>query len=398
MIYLVHIVILSVLVYLFTRSLATIDKKLFVGLAILKMGVGLLMGIIYMNFYGSGDTLVFFDQTTIFNENIKGNYLKGLFLETVPGLADQPRTRFFVKLISPIVLLTKNYWLTSFYLSIFSAVCSWSLCKNLIKHLRIPAKLTYLSIMLIPSALFWSSGITKESVAHGLSFLLISLCIELWYGSQKSRFNLGLVIICLFCLVQLKFYLAGVLIVSLFSFIILKLLNGWNWRSVSSFIALATFGLLLMEWLHPWMRISRLPLTVFENYELISNGSDPGHYVLLDLEPTYQSMILNTPRALVGGFFRPFIWEHFEWTSLLFRLENLVILVLTIWSLSNWKKIKLNPEVSASLIFCCVLSVFLTLSSPNFGTLLRYTSVFQPILFLLTAVVPYNSLVKQKTE
>ena len=97
----------------------------------------------------------------------------------------EPRTTFFIKIVSVFYLLTSNnYWITSIYFSLISFLGSWILTNELVKHnrrLKIPA---VLALFYFPEFVFWTSGILKESIAW---FCLAVLISYIFAYSQKKK-------------------------------------------------------------------------------------------------------------------------------------------------------------------------------------------------------------------
>ena len=103
------------------------------------------------------------------------------------GLMDseQPRVLFMVKITSLFNLLTHdNYWITSLYFSFVSFAFAWklvSVISEVMPNVRVPAVVSFL---FLPSAVFWSSGVIKESLAMAVLFFLSSLVVKAW--SRRS--------------------------------------------------------------------------------------------------------------------------------------------------------------------------------------------------------------------
>jgi hypothetical protein len=146
-------------------------------------------------------------------------------------------------------------------------------------------------------------------------------------------------------------------------------------------------GVWVAGFLHPNLSLTRIAGLVVSNYEAfiaISNPEDVIHYQ--KLSPTVFSLLANSPWALVSGLFRPFIWEASNLMQVLASLENTFLLVLFILAIPQVTRIKQSPHrilIIAILIYSAALCVFLALSSPNFGTLVRYRVSFLPFLVLL---------------
>ena len=94
----------------------------------LKLLAGWGIGLLYMRYYGIGDTLQFHELSGSLTEIARldaGQYLKMLTGFSPPPHADEllraPRLFFMVKLVSIVDLATNdNYWISAAYFSFFS--------------------------------------------------------------------------------------------------------------------------------------------------------------------------------------------------------------------------------------------------------------------------------------
>jgi hypothetical protein len=129
---------------------------------------------------------------------------------------------------------------------------------------------------------------------------------------------------------------------------------------------------------------------VVENYYAFQLLSKPGGAIQFsDLQPTIWSFIFHAPWALISGMFRPFIWEANNLLQLVVAMENILLLFFLITSLRNWKQFLQSSDrllILSVVIYILLLCIFLTLSTPNFGTLSRYRIGFLPFIFFLVMI------------
>ena len=152
-----------------------------------------------------------------------------------------------------------------------------------------------------------------------------------------------------------------------------------------------------MQFLHPWMRLTRLPLTIYELNQQIRVAGNPVNEIAgLGISPNYFSLAFYTLPALFTGLFRPLPWEHFTLWSIFVKLENLLLLYFTTITIFNWRQIRLNSTIKSLLFFVIVLSVFITLTTPNYGTLFRYRSIYIPFFLLLISIIPFRLYFRKK--
>jgi glucan phosphoethanolaminetransferase (alkaline phosphatase superfamily) len=122
---------------------------------------------------------------------------------------------------------------------------------------------------------------------------------------------------------------------------------------------------------------------------MLSRFSSPEDQIeYTDLQPEASSILYHAPNALLSGLFRPFVWEAHTASQWLVAMENLALLVLTIAALTRFKRVIHSQNrllVFTAIVYIVLLCIFLSLSTPNFGTLSRYKVGFQSFFFLLIA-------------
>ena len=396
MINIIHVIIIITIIYLsYEKAKAQVLYKFFLPAIIYKMLAGISVGLLYFYYYGYGDTILYFNDASevsdLFYYNWKSYFLFLLDIDSTHlHYEDNYRALFFVKLISPIVVLTyKNYWITSAYLSLLSFFSCWYLVKNINKYYPRLVIGAIVALLFVPSIVFWSSGIMKESISMTLIAMLSSYFIQLINDDFKepvSKVIFG--ILFSFLLFQLKYYYAAVFLLSIFPTIILKLIL---WRieikyKVISWLILLIFAIIGVSFLHPNLDLQHLVDVTISNNKLYN------HHIGLDktihyyhLENNIWSVLINAPWAIVSALFRPFIFEAGSILQFMLGIENMFVLAtLLFFPFRIIKKVKVElPVLLTCFTYIIVLCIFLALSTPNFGTLSRYRISFLPFFIIL---------------
>jgi hypothetical protein len=87
--------------------------------------------------------------------------------------------------------------------------------------------------------------------------------------------------------------------------------------------------------------------------------------------------------------FRPFLWESGNLFQFCVALENVILLVLFMVSLRQLPHLMKSPDrllIVSLIVYSVFLCVFITLSTPNFGTLARYRVGYIPFFALLVMI------------
>ena len=362
-----------------------------------KLLAGVGVGLVFKYYYQSGDTWATFDnaiQAGILFSKDPAGYFQFLWYSeytgTDLGYVNQPRALFFVKIISVFVLLThNNYWLTSVYLSVFSFLGVWYFATLFYRYFPRSKKAIVVALLLFPSIVFWSSGVNKETIAM-LSIMIISAytLVFLFDREQITVPKILFSLILFWLLLQLKYYYAGVFLVAVAS-LLLSHFADQKWGRMSGYVSWFTAFILLIflaSFIHPNLHINHVLDVMVLNHNLYQEYSGKeGMILFYNLSPNIGSIIINAPWAIISAWYRPFLTESHTIFQLVIALENLFMLGLSVNAIRNIRRKK--TQYPLLLLSCAsyiiVLSVFLAISTPNFGTLSRYRISFLPFLLLL---------------
>lgn len=384
------------------------SRLLFWSAAIIKLTSGLLLGFIYLNYY-DGDTFVYFHDATKLTFVARTHFVRYVHLllgAQDPVLAtliySQPRALFMVKLVSLVNLISfDNYWISSAWLSLLSFLASWQLFKTIERLFRNGTTAAAVAFLFFPSVVFWSSGIVKETVASLAIYLLSAALLRLWFGERLRWRHYLLLVVAIFLLWELKYYDAVVFIpVAVAAFVTHWITGSTLERKFPThliFLVILAGLLVVGSQLHPNFYPDRLMNVIVENYNVYQSYSGPHQSIkYYNLQPDATSLLLNTPWAIVSGFFRPFLFEAGNGFQTMAAAENLVTLVLCISFIVapiRHPAPKNKLLGLSTLTYCILLCALLALSTPNFGTLVRYRVGFLP--FFIFLVTYRNSLVER---
>lgn len=386
-----------------------------------KLLAGVGIGLLYSYYYPyRGDTFAYFDDAArlaSFAWQEPVSYLKILFFtdsgaESFPAtlpLWEQPRAFFMVKLVSVLCLFTfNNYWLCSLYLTLFCFYELWKLANCLSVLFPSSHIAAALAFLLLPSVMFWSAGLTKESIAMACIAGIVRLFITWRFTLAQSgnvSFTLSWLRLPLYLLLlwKLKYYYLSALLPSILAFIVTDLaVNKWFSRIHIGFkisLLVSAFAAILVTstFLHPNLRIPRFVEALVTNHDLTVVVSAPHNIIhFTGLQPTPESVLKHLPEALFSGLYRPLLWEGTSLFQWYIGFENLLLLALTLFVLLTRRNIwPAKPHTYVLLLvtafmYISLLAALLALSSPNFGALSRYKVAFMPFFayMLLWAVFP----------
>lgn len=411
---LMHIGLIGGLGFLI-RKQETGDLKFFFWPALIfKLGCGLGLGLLYTYYYTAGDTFNYFADGSALARLARsdfGAYLRFMFVEEeryrfFDALTlREPRAIFLSLFTSVLVLVTDGrYWLTSIYFSFLSFAGAWYLVTSVSRVMPRMLPAAVLAFLLFPSVVFWTSGLIKESIAVGSLYFLTGLFLRWWYGKTPGPFPILAGILAAWMLWNLKYYFAAIFFPVALAGILYRLFLRNRaipplWQ-VMMWILLFITPLALVSFLHPNFHPGRFFIVIVTNYQAYASISSPAEMIHYDnLEPRFLSIVRHAPWALFSGLFRPFPWEGHHLLQVVAGVENLVIFGLAVSSTVSVRDILKSDYrllILGALAYVLLLCVFITLSTPNFGTLSRYRTGYLPyFLFLVSCHPPTRGILER---
>jgi len=276
-----------------------------------------------------------------------------------------------------------NYHIHSLFFNFFAFLGSFYMARVFMAVSQSKWR-TYFSIFLIPSFIFWSSGILKESI------LILALGIFCWnfYKLMNGQNSIGLWL-------SLPFLTSILLVMKLYVFIaFLPALIGW-WLSKKTrrtilihVITALSLLLLAIIWGYFVPQLNFVHILVDKQHDFINLANTFQVNSKIDipsLDYSLFSFVKATPQALINSLTRP--WPN-ELKSILFIpafLEN--ILIIFILGASVFYRKKVSPQQWKFVIFALAFSLFLLiiigLTTPILGAIVRYKIPALPFLILV---------------
>jgi hypothetical protein len=254
-----------------------------------------------------------------------------------------------------------------------------------------------LVVFLIPSLVFWTSGILKE----GPLFLALGLLLYLMEKVARNGFSkkeVALVALLFLFLFHMKFYV-GLMLVPVFSLYLV--FNKWTkterWKLVfynySSYFVLATI------W--HFIRFKWSLFTVFKwkkkDFQGLAESMDARSLIeTYNLEDNALSFIVNIPQGLFNALFRPFVWEAYSLLILMNAIENLMLLGFMGVCFYFRKKVRFSDMSLCFLVYALSLLVVVGMVTPIMGSLVRYKIPALPFLLMFFVCIVDLKRLKDK--
>ena len=296
----------------------------------------------------------------------------------------------------------KNYFTASMLFASFFFVGSWKLYLLVTELYPKYYKGLAFAVLFFPSVLFWSSGISKDTVAMAMTAWFTYGFYQVFVKRQKIFKNIGTLVISAIVIVLVKPYIIVALMPGAFIWL------GWNQMSkianptlriLIKPLALIFFlgiglGLLNLfsRFLGNYGSIENIIAKAIEMYEDHTRAAQYGEnfYELGAFDGTVGNFFSKAPIAIFTGLFRPLPWEARNILMLISGIENLSFLLFVLyifWRTGVVKTLKIvfeEPMVVFSLSFAVIFAFAVGISSGNFGALVRLKTPLLP--FLITGL------------
>ena len=249
-----------------------------------------------------------------------------------------------------------------------------------------------MATFLVPSFLYWTSGIHKE----GLIFTGISLVIYcIYFGMKEKKFGFGRIVSLLTGLLltlALRNFLFAIIIPALLTWL---LAYRWPKYGLAIFCSLYLFfGILFftIRYINP--RFDLPQAVVNKQQEFIKLQGGGSTIPIKQLQPNAISFLKNTPQAFTLSTIRPYPSDVRHILSLAAAIEiNTLLLMFLVFLFFRTKRLQSKNLVYFCIFFSFSILLAIGFSVNNLGAIVRYRSVIIPLLVIpMAAQIDWSRL------
>jgi hypothetical protein len=381
---------------------------------LLKIGFGFLLYAIYYYYYGNNrftsDAFRFYDDSLVIYETLKtepSHFFRLLFgvnldrPETIGylnemnfwtrqythGLFTDNQTIIRLNAIFDIFSLG-NYHVHTVFMCFLTLIGLTAVYKAFVPFLQNKKLFLMTGIFLIPSVLFWGSGVLKEGIVlFGFGLLVLS---TFHLANQLTAKYLIVFLSSILLLLFIKVYVIIALTPCIIGYLLLRKYD--RWRTSITYFSIVLIGCLVSLGVHNNVPqadiISKLDSKQFDFINMTKKQNPGSGFYLERLNNEPIAFIKAIPTAVVNSAFRPFLWDSNSILMLYNAIENVVLFLFGILCLLLSKK-QANidfPLVGFCLTFILLLYLFIGWTTPISGAIVRYKIQAWPLfmtLFLL---------------
>ncbi|RLD61648.1 MAG: hypothetical protein DRJ01_07515 [Bacteroidetes bacterium] len=391
--------------------------------------------VIYTVYYDGGDTTAYFKSAVALGKLLfksPSAYLSIFFGNLTPEnysffdsttgwpyFYNDPKAFGVVRFVSLFTVFGfRCFYLTSILVAVFTYIGMWRLYRFFYMLFPRLKKEFALSVLFVPSVIFWGSGILKDSFTLSAAAWLTYSFYKIFIKKEKIISNVIVSFICIYVLISLKPYIFFSLLVAMFIWLTFNRLH-----KIKSFFIRAIMlpFFIIIIWGGGSYLIFQIGSTIGGDYSSIDKILEKAQITQDDLkreyyqgnsfdigsfEPTLIGVIKKSPEAIVAGLYRPFIWESRNPVMLLSGVENFLLLILTFYVVFrsglffSFKLISKDTVILFCFIFSITFAFSVGLSTSNFGALVRYKIPAIPFFLAGLFIINYrfNRQNKQKTK
>jgi hypothetical protein len=386
--------------------------------------------LIYTKYYNGGDTTAFFKGSvsmiklfskssetffSIMGDNLtKENYSEFDSDTGWPFYYKESGSFTVIRFTTVIQFISFNsYIVSSIVLASISYAGIWRLFRLFCEIFPSMHKQFFYSILLVPSVLFWGSGILKDTYTLMAASWFTYSFYKVFVKPDKVTINVIMMLIMAYVMIKIKPYIfialmPGTLLWFAFERVnrvenwLLKILTGpflVVFTSVLGYLLLTNLSKDFGQYSSTENILYKAQNTQFDLKQSYYGGNS---FDIGEFDASATGVIKKLPAAIMAGLFRPFLWESKNFVMLIAAAENTVLMLLTIFLLFKlgiyrfYKVISREPILFFSVIFSLFFAFSVGLTSANFGAMVRYKIPAVP--FYLSSLLIINNFYRQKRE
>ena len=399
--YLLFAVYLLILCWLMIRvpfiKKTGISSKHILILFLLKILAGIAIGWLSLHYYGTGNDywdvnregwkeyqLLMSNPGEYFTNLFKSGYTHGYggLFDSFQSFWTDLKNNIIIKLVSVFDIFSRgDYYINSLFFNFiifFGHVALYRIFTTIYKGQYWPV---IAGCFLLPSMLYFTSGIHKD----GIVFLMLAILLyQVFFSLQQNRLGIKRILSILAAAVLLfltRNFIFILLMPALFAWILAAKMK---WSPLVTFVGVyIVAGLLLFNFTFFSRSIDPLQTIVQKQTDYLHLPPSATVIKLDSLSPNFKSFLYHAPQSFNHVLLRPYLFELPSTILLPMNIEVLAYEILFILFL--FFRRKGDPDTKDvftwfAVFFTLTAFLFIGYIAPNLGSLVRYRSLFLPLL------------------
>lgn len=321
-----------------------------------------------------------------------------------------------VRFVAAISFFTLGkYLLTNLVFSLLAFTGAWKLFLFFYEQYPHMHRKFAIAILYLPTFVFWSSGILKDSICiASIGWITYSL-YQLFVKRSSLIKNTVYLLIFGYLLWSIKPYILISYVPFFFLYLILKNVSLVNSKAVKLVLApvlivgsMLAFSKILDNLKEEMGQYAVGSLTknmknINDAYENQNRNDNSSMFTYgTEFDGSITGLVKMAPVFIGTTFFRPFIWESKKLSTLLSSLEGMALLIFTIMVVYKaglktvFQTLTKNPLALYCFLFSMLFALFVGATTLNFGSLCRYKIPCMP--FFVISIFLIQDAALQKKE
>jgi|GEM_PF-257753 len=302
----------------------------------------------------------------------------------------------------PALVFNKSYLAIAMIFSFFALGGSMRLFKFFYHFYPQYYREIALATLFLPSVVFWSSGLLKDTICYGSVGYLVYAIFQLFIRRRKIVTSIIWALVSVLLLFYIKVYIlmavTPAIVIWLFREVN-KVIENKTLRNIMAgltFVISIVVAIIMLNYVtsDESMRAFRLDAIMASSeanraqYEQFGEKLEGSYFSIQTENPVL--LILN---GITATLFRPFLWEANSVTALLSSLEALFFLYLTLGYMFKkglkpfFKNILNQPILLMCFVFSIIFAAAIGSTALNFGSLSRYKIPAMPFYLIMVLVL-----------
>ena len=379
-----------------------LNSRMVLLLFLFKVIAGIAIGWLSLHFYSTGNDYWDVNRegwkeyqllwsnpheyfTNIFRSGYPNGYA-GLF-DSFQSFWNDLKNNLIIKLVSGFDLFSRgNYYINSLFFNFIVFFGHVALYRVFIKIYEGLTSRVIIGCFLLPSLLYFSSGIHKD----GIVFLMMAILVYAVFMSlQKKRFSLkrlAIIVLAMIVLFLTRNFVCIALLPALSAWILSARIKAPVF--ISFLVVYLLAGLLFFNFSSIFPAVDPLQTIVEKQSDFIHLPHSSTAIPLDTLYPRFSSFMHNVPQSFNHLLMRPYLFELPSTILLPMNIELFIYQLLFIIFLFFHKRDQnsgRDPFIPFAIFFSLTVFLFIGYIAPNLGSLVRYRSLYLP--YIITPIL-----------
>ncbi len=395
-----------------------------------KMLFAVIFVLLTQYFFGKGDTIMYYEEGVQLNRYITENpaNIKYLFAPAEDywnykmsrgnyeheGYIEHEANFMPMRIVAFFSFFTfRNFTITTLFFSVLSFLGLWRLFEAFTSIYPGIKRKIALACLFIPSVVFWSSAILKDTLCIMCIGFIIHGIFRLMFKSFSAK-EFGYVVLFGTILFITKYYIVLALLPAIFILWILIIRDKIANLVIKQILIplVFVFTAVLVYALTPQLEskmeematdvVSETIAEKRKNFEGVQDrGEGKSFFELGEVDLSLKGLLKISPKVINAVFFRPYFWESSSPIMFLSAFESTIFMLFFLYTLFRtgpvgfFTALYKDKVLLFCLVFCLAFGFIVGITTPNFGSLVRYKIPCIPFFCILLIGINAHALVKK---